>query len=204
MLTSHCRGELWAEAWSADKKRFLTGGDDKTIRVWDSNSYKQLALFQMKDQVRGVDWHSSGNIIIGDYRGRIYLFDEDLQLLDQAKTRFSKTKPRQEPFWVQDIKFSPDGNNVAFGAHGGASHIEIFAVEGKKFGSGKVVNAGLTSALLSIDWSKDSDMMAVVSQAYELKFVSAGGSPVAASACRDLFKDCRWASWSGKFGFPVQ
>ena len=93
---------------------------------------------------------------------------------------------------------------MAFGAHGGASHIEIFAVEGQKFGAGKVVNAGLTSALLSIDWSKDSDMMAVVSQAYELKFVSAGGSPVAASACRDLFKDCRWASWSGKFGFPVQ
>ena len=95
MLTSHCRGELWAEAWSADKKRFLTGGDDKTIRVWDSNSYKQLALYKMKDQVRGVDWHSSGNIVIGDYRGRIYLFDEDLKLLDQAKTRFSKTKPRQ-------------------------------------------------------------------------------------------------------------
>ena len=27
---------------------------------------------------------------------------------------------------------------------------------------------------------------------------------MAASACRDLFKDCRWASWSAKFGFPVQ
>ena len=134
----------------------MTGGDDKTIRVWDSNSYKQLAFYSMKDQVRGVDWHKNGNIVIGDYRGRIYLFDEELNLLDQAKTKFSRTKPRKEPFWIQDIKFSPDGKLVAFGAHGGASHVEIFSVEGSKFGSGKVANAGLTSALLSVDWSQDS------------------------------------------------
>ena len=67
-----------------------------------------------------------------------------------------------------------------------------------------MVNAGLTSALLSIDWSKDSGTLAVVSQAYELKFISSAGSSVSASSCRDLFKDCKWASWSAKFGFPVQ
>lgn len=29
----------------------------------------------------------------------------------------------QSTYWIQDIKFSPDGKNVAFGAHGGRSHV---------------------------------------------------------------------------------
>lgn len=33
------------------------------------------------------------------------------------------TKPKQEPYWIEDIKFSPNGQCVAFGAHGGPSHI---------------------------------------------------------------------------------
>lgn len=44
--------------------------------------------------------------------------------------------------------------------------MEIYSVEGDKFGARKIVNAGLTSALLSVDWSQDSSIMAVVSQAY--------------------------------------
>ena len=55
--------------------------------------------------------------------GKIYLFNDQLQLLSEAKTKFSGMKKRQEPFWIEDIKFSPNGQFVAFGAHGGASHL---------------------------------------------------------------------------------
>jgi hypothetical protein len=58
---------------------------------------------------------------------------------------------------------------------------------------------GLTSALLSVDWSQESDTIATVSQAYELKFASLSG-PVSASATRNT----KWATWSAKFGFCVQ
>ena len=77
----------------------------------------------MEHQVRGVDWHYHGIIVVGDYTGSIYLFDERLKLLDKAKTKFNSFKPGKESFWIQDIKFSPDGGKVAFGAHGGASHV---------------------------------------------------------------------------------
>lgn len=125
ILTAHCKGELWAESWSPDKQRFATGGDDATVRVFDIKSLQQLHLFKMKEKVRGIDWEQSQGelIVVADYKGKVYLFDSELNLLDEGKTKFSKTKPRQEPFWIEDIKFSPNGKYVAFGAHGGASHL---------------------------------------------------------------------------------
>lgn len=77
ITTGHCKGQLWAEAWSQDKLRFITGGDDRTVRLWDSATFKQLKLFKMKEQIRGLDWHQKGDglIVVGDYKGKIYLFD---------------------------------------------------------------------------------------------------------------------------------
>ena len=62
---------------------------------------------------------------------------------------------------------------MAFGAHGGASHLEIHQIQDKKFSGGpKILKSLITSALLSVDWSQDSDNLAIVSQAYELQFTS--------------------------------
>ena len=73
-------------------------------------------------------------------------------------------------------------------------------VNGKKFNQKSIVlNAGMTSAMLSVDWSQESDTLVAVSQAYELKFCSLTGR-VSASATRNT----KWATWSGKFGFCVQ
>jgi hypothetical protein len=116
------------------------------------------------------------------------------------KTRLSKTKPRKEPFWIEDIKFSPNGKYVAFGAHGGATHIEIFEIEDNKIKEKQTVISNLfSSALLSLDWSQNSDMIAGVSQAYELQFISLT-SKISASSTKDV----KWATWSSKFGYFVQ
>lgn len=96
-MQSHYEVELWAESWAPDSKKFVTGGDDKTIRIYDAKSYDLLHIHQMKERIRGIDWEKSKGdlIVVGDYKGKIYLFDSQLQPLDEAKTRFSKTKPRQ-------------------------------------------------------------------------------------------------------------
>lgn len=64
--------------------------------------------------------------MVGDYAGKIHLFDDKLSTLCTVETKFSKMKKKQEPYWIEDIKFSPNGQYVAFGAHGGPSHIEIY------------------------------------------------------------------------------
>ena len=51
---------------------------------------------------------------------------------------------------------------IAFGAHGGASKLEIVnIVDGERFGSSYEINCGLTSALLHVDWSVDSSVCVV-------------------------------------------
>jgi WD40 repeat protein len=47
-MTSHYKGELWAESWSPDGQRFVTGGDDKIIRIYDATTFKQLYFYKMK------------------------------------------------------------------------------------------------------------------------------------------------------------
>lgn len=58
---------------------------------------EMLHSYKMDERVRGLDWERTKGelIVVGDNRGRIYLFDSELNLLNQAKTRFSKTKPRK-------------------------------------------------------------------------------------------------------------
>ena len=89
----------------------------------------------------------------------------------------------------------------AFGAHGGASHLEIFNIEYPKFGKSKVINIGLTGAFENVDWSTDSTVCIVNSGAYEMKFVNIQSSKNASSsACKDI----EFFSWTCKLGFPVQ
>lgn len=55
-MQSHYMDELWAESWSPDSTKFVTGGDDKTIRIYDTQSKEMLFSYQMKERIRGLDW----------------------------------------------------------------------------------------------------------------------------------------------------
>ncbi len=39
-MKSHCKGELWGEAWSPDSKQFVTAGDDCTLRIYDAITFE--------------------------------------------------------------------------------------------------------------------------------------------------------------------
>lgn len=120
----------------------------------------------------------------------------NLKVLDTYQSSFSKKNQ-----WIEELKFSPDSSFLAFGGHGGASKVEVCKVTGKKLKKYGRINAGLTSALLHLDWDESSSQIVINSQAYELKFVDIHSkTPVRASSCRDT----PWYSWTCKLGFPVQ
>jgi WD40 repeat protein len=77
VMQSHYIDELWGESWSPTSNRFVTGGDDKIIRIYNASNFEMLYSYKMKERVRGLDWEKSKGevIVVGDGAGKIYLFD---------------------------------------------------------------------------------------------------------------------------------
>ena len=82
----------------------------------------------MEQSARAVAVSSPDNLIcVGTVKGKLLLYSKELNLLDSQQTVFTK-----ENQWIQDIKFSPKGDMVAFGAHGGVSPVVVYSVTNKK------------------------------------------------------------------------
>ena len=89
---------------------------------------------------------------------------------------------------------------MAFGAHGSASHLEVWDIEGNKLGKQVLINLSLQGALISLDWATDSAHLVINSSTYELKFVNI---IKAKDVPGPTVKDLDWATWTSILGFPV-
>mmetsp|Transcript_16129 Transcript_16129/g.13674 ORF Transcript_16129/g.13674 Transcript_16129/m.13674 type:complete len:274 (+) Transcript_16129:3639-4460(+) len=199
LLQGHYDGELWGLACSPDSSKYVTCGGDSTVRLWDSKKLWMLAnTLPLENDVRAIDWSRDGKFIVcADVKGKVMLFDPNkLNQIDSLQSSFTKKNQ-----WIEDIKVSPDNSMVAFGAHGGASPIEIMNVKnGRSLSTMKKINVGLTSALLHLDWSTDSSSLVCNSQAYELMFINVqSGKQISASSSQGI----EWATWTCKLGWPV-
>lgn len=142
----------------------MTAGADSTVRLWDIDKRKMIiASKAFPHDIRAVDWAMNNKFIVcGDIMGYIYLLDPNtLEVKDTGKTKFTQMKKVQSTYWIEDLKISPDSKCCAFGAHGCPSHVEIWEISYPKFGKSRSINAGLTSALLHLDWSTDSSIAVV-------------------------------------------
>jgi len=72
--------------------------------------------------------------VIADARAKIYLFNKDLSAKYDEYTgkpyNFNK-KEKIDP-WVEDIKFSPNNQYIAYGCHGKSWYLEYIKAQGKK------------------------------------------------------------------------
>lgn len=197
--SGHYDGELWGLAMHPQYPLCATCGGDKTIRIWDlSQGVSVLAIKPLTHDMRALDWSPDGRFIVsGLVNGMVILLDAStLSNLSSLQSTF-----KGKDSWIQEIKFSPRGDKVAFGAHGGPSKVEVMGVQNSKLVKMYAINAGLTSALTHLDWSIDASLVAVNSQAYELKFVNVEGKINVSSSST---KNVEWYSWSCVLGWPVQ
>jgi microtubule-associated protein-like 6 len=199
LVTGHFNGELWGLAIHPFQPFCATCGGDKTIRIWDlAQGTMTLAIKPLAQDMRAIDWSPDGALlVVGLMNGVILLLDAStLGTLSNLQSSF-----RGKDCWIQDIKFSPNSSKVAYGAHGGASAVEISGVSNNKLVKLYTINAGLTSALTHLDWSVDGSLVVVNSQAYELKFVNVEGKRNVSSSS---VKTVEWQSWTCVLGWPVQ
>jgi WD40 repeat protein len=100
-------GPVGGLAVTADGKYLVTGGDDKTVRVWDANTGKQLRSFQgHTDKVTAVTVRPDGKqIASASADGAVRVWD--LNTTDDHK---AATDAKQS-LWA--VAVSPDGKTVA-------------------------------------------------------------------------------------------
>lgn len=198
VLTGHYSGELWGLAVHPHDKYFISVGDDAVARLFDVVERRHIRSVKLPQKCRAVAYsHSGTKVVFAGYEGKLFLYNSSLEKeYQQVSTGLNRANQ-----WVEDIKFSPDDRFVAFGYHGGVSKVVVYQLKNSKLSLYGKINAGLTSALLHLDWSKDSSALVVNSQAYELKFVNVQSkSVIRASGAKDI----EWHSWTCKLGFPVQ
>ena len=156
---------------------------------------------QLSHDPTALDWSPNGKfIVLGDRNGVMKSLDATtLKVIDT----FDSALANKSSAWVEDIKVSPDCKYVAFGTHGGLSKIDIAKIDD----SGMLIKYSscgtlmLSSALISLDWTLDSENVIVNSQAAELKWLNVTSkTQVFASSAKNF----EYQSWSCRFGWPVQ
>lgn len=115
---------------------------------------------QLTHDPTAIDWSPDGTLIaVGDRNGTCLLLDANtLEVKHTYNGKFANKKDA----WIEDIKFSPTGQHIAYGNHGGLSPLEIVEVTAqKKLKKYCSANIGLTSALSHLDWSQDGETLMI-------------------------------------------
>jgi len=182
--------EVWGLCTHPTENKCATAGSDGTIRIWTPE--RMLLVTQpFPRDITALDWSPNGKYIVaGDRSGTARLLNaETAQVLGVTQHKLGKNRKGTSCPWVQSIKFSPDSTKFAYGCHGGISDLEVVHIlkDGKLKPKAQVFKARISSALTFLDWSQDSSIIQVNSQAYELQWISAeSGQPVNASSVKDV------------------
>ncbi len=96
VVQGHFGEELWGACTSPNSRKFVSGGADKTVRLWDIETRKMLAFSKFENDIRAVDWATNNKFIVcADILGFIYLLDANtLEIKDKGATKFTKMPKR--------------------------------------------------------------------------------------------------------------
>ena len=198
LMHGHYQEELWGLCVSPNGTRFVTCGGDKTVRIWTLDALVYTSSFE--EDGRACDWSSNSNFIaMGTINGKVITLSpsDRLTVIAELQSTFEKQQ------WIEDIKISPNNQLIAFGAHMGVSPVEIMRVneQGSDLQKFKVINIGLTSPLIHINWDVTSTYLVVNSEKFGLAYVNVpSGSVIESSASSSI----AWYNWTCSFGYPMK
>lgn len=178
--------ELRGLATHPTASKFITAGDDSTIRLWDSRTKRQISIVSMGEKVRAVSFHPDGDqVAVGLCSGHVRFLTANL------KTQIAEISVTSTQINV--LVYSPDGMYLAVGC----TDFSIYIIETKTL----ICQAqckGHTSYIISIDFSLDNQYLQSSSGNYELLFWKIDGKAVSPTEVRDE----KWSSYTNTLGWP--
>lgn len=202
LVQGHFKHELWGLAMHPTERRFITSGDDQTLRVWDIEQRRQIQMTDVGCLARAVAFSPDGDRIavglggsVG--RGKQAAAGKWLMLRSRDLEQLSETKDASQ--WISEVKFSPDGKVLAVGAHD--TKIYLYDAGGDDCPL-KAMFEKHNASITHFDFSSDGKFLQSNCGAYELLFSDANtGSHIPAASA---LKDVDWATWTCVLGWPVQ
>ncbi|DBA05060.1 TPA: hypothetical protein N0F65_000748 [Lagenidium giganteum] len=212
MLCGHCAFELHGMAVHPLKREFCTAGDDRTVRVWDMTTHRQLRMAVLDAPARTCAYSPDGALIAvgegapdeGVPTARAHkLLNVNKQgafaVLSES-TLALKYEGKDSKKYIRTIRFSGDGLTLAVGSNDSY----IYAYNTEDWASkGKCKARDAAAVLSQFDFSTSGEyIMANASNKGEMVFFEAG-SGVEITRIATL-KDVEWLTCTCPFGWGVQ
>lgn len=204
IMSSHNQGSINAVAVHPIKSVFVTGGGDRTVRMWDVIEKKMAVKKYFKREVTALDWSSDGQLIIAALANcKMYLLSEDLKELAKFESHFYQKKDMR----ISVAKFCPkeikDGDRtLVIGATGeNRAKLEVINVtKTSELQRLSVLDLTAVGGITHLDWSEDGDIVAINTDAEELKFINVRrGYEINASEAKQV----TWHNWTCIYGYPT-
>ncbi|EGB10213.1 hypothetical protein AURANDRAFT_4067, partial [Aureococcus anophagefferens] len=166
-------------------------GNDRTLRLWDNTDRRLAQLLRLPDRATAVAFHPDGAwLALGTESGDL--------LLATCESGAGPSARGWARCAVTDLKFSPDGANLA--ACCMDKSIYVFAADAAY--KRRLVLKGHSSTPLHLDFSVEGAILQTNDAAHEVLFwdVARGKQITNAYSLRNT----QWASWTCALGWPVQ
>jgi len=223
---SHHDGESWGLQVIQDKGTFLTSGDDnqfyeysiadrkcvKKGKVWTMELFggkdyntpnmkstaSTLSSYPVYQQSRAIAYSPHHNhVAVSNNYGDVSIFDYN----DFSK-RITTLKKAKE--WNEVIAYSPDGRYMAVGSHDDTIYLYKITEAGE-YKHHVTIAMVHSSAIVGIDWSKDSKYLRAVDQAYAKIFyeITEASFEQVTEGSSELVDHTLWETSTCKLGWEV-